>query len=64
MKELGCDGYPLFFNESGGHWKIALPAYRWFEKNEPNTKKVWSNVDRLYTFIEKNPKAVVLALPC
>lgn len=54
MKEIGCDVYPFFFNESGGHWKVALTAYKWFKEHEPNTKKVWSNVDRLYTFIEKN----------
>ncbi|ACS90129.1 MULTISPECIES: hypothetical protein [Thermococcus] len=56
LKEIGCDVYPFFFNESGGHWKVALTAYKWFEKNESNTKKVWSNVDRLYNFIESNMK--------
>ncbi|NJE48234.1 hypothetical protein [Thermococcus sp. 9N3] len=54
MKELGCEVYPFFYNESGAHWRVAVPAYRWFEKNEPNTRKVWSNADRLYTFIERN----------
>ncbi|MCA6214775.1 hypothetical protein GQS78_11100 [Thermococcus bergensis] len=56
MKEIGCEVYPFFFNESGGHWKVALTAYKWFKEHEPNTKKVWSNVDRLYTFIEKHMK--------
>jgi len=54
LKEIGCEVYPFFFNESGGHWKVALTAYKWFENNEPNTRKVWSNVDRLYNFIESN----------
>ncbi|ASI98639.1 hypothetical protein [Thermococcus celer] len=54
MKELGNDVYPLFYNESGAHWHVAIPAYRWFKENEPNTKRVWSNVDRLYSFIERN----------
>ena len=56
MKELGCEVYPFFYNESGGHWRVAIPAYRWFERNEPRTRRVWSNADRLYTFIEKNMK--------
>ena len=54
MKELGCEVYSFFYNESGGHWRVAIPAYRWFTENEPKTKRVWSNADRLYTFIEKN----------
>ncbi|WP_456365587.1 hypothetical protein [Thermococcus sp.] len=54
MRELGCEVYPFFYNESGGHWRVAIPAYRWFTENEPKTKRVWSNADRLYTFIEKN----------
>jgi len=54
MKELGCDVYPFFYNESGSHWHVAIPAYHWFEENEPNTRRVWSNADRLYTFIERN----------
>jgi len=56
MREIGCEVYPFFFNESGGHWKVALTAYKWFINNEPNTRKVWSNVDRLYNFIESNMK--------
>ncbi|NJF24880.1 hypothetical protein E3E29_04250 [Thermococcus sp. Bubb.Bath] len=56
MKELGCEVYPFFYNESGAHWHVAIPAYRWFKENEPKTKRVWSNADRLYTFIEKNMK--------
>ena len=54
MKELGCEVYPFFYNESGAHWHVAIPAYRWFRENEPKTKRVWGNADRLYTFIERN----------
>ncbi len=54
MKEIGCDVYPFFYNESGAHWHVAIPAYRWFGEKEPNTRKVWSNADRLYAFIERN----------
>ena len=54
MKEVGCEVYPFFYNESGGHWRVAIPAYRWFERNEPGTRRVWSNADRLYTFMERN----------
>lgn len=54
MKEIGCEVYPFFFNESGGHWKVAITAYRWFKEHEKNTKRVWSNVDRLYNFMESN----------
>ncbi|NJE01458.1 hypothetical protein [Thermococcus sp. JdF3] len=54
MKELGCEVYPFFYNESGAHWHVAIPAYRWFRENEPNTRRVWGNADRLYTFIERN----------
>ncbi|WP_148881975.1 hypothetical protein [Thermococcus aciditolerans] len=54
MKELGCEVYPSFYNEAGPHWHVAIPAYRWFRENEPNTKRVWGNADRLYSFIERN----------
>ena len=26
MKELGCEVYPFFYNESGAHWHVAIPA--------------------------------------
>ena len=54
LKEVGCTPHPCFFNESGHHWFTALKAYRWFRSNEPNTARVWSNVDRLYSIIERN----------
>ena len=51
LKEIGAEVYPLYVNESGGHWRTALTAYRQFVKNEPNTTRVWTNVDRFYTFM-------------
>ena len=51
LKEIGAEVYPLYVNESGGHWRTALTAYRQFAKNEPNTTRVWTNVDRFYTFM-------------
>ncbi|MCW3995505.1 MAG: hypothetical protein NWE98_05075 [Candidatus Bathyarchaeota archaeon] len=51
LKEAGAKVYPLYVNESGGHWRTALPAYRHHKTNEPNTRRVWLNVDRFYTFM-------------
>ena len=51
LKELGSTVYPLYMNESGGHWKTALTAYRYHKKTEPSTQRVWTNVDRFYTFM-------------
>jgi len=51
LEEVGADVYPLYVNESGGHWRTALPAYRYFRDNYPNTARVWTNVDRFYTFM-------------
>jgi hypothetical protein len=51
LKEVGAEVHPLYVNESGGHWRTALNAYRQFVKNEPNTARVWTNVDRFYTFM-------------
>jgi len=51
LKEAGADVYALYVNESGGHWRTALPAYRFFKKTEPKTRRVWTNVDRFYNFM-------------
>ena len=51
LKEIGADVHALYLNESGGHWRTALPAYRHFKKNYTNTVRVWTNVDRFYTFM-------------
>jgi len=54
LKEIGCKVYPLYINESGGHWRTALTAYNYHKKNEPNTGRVWTNVDRFYVFMLDN----------
>lgn len=51
LKELGLTVYPLYMNESGGHWRTALTAYKYHKKTEPNTQRVWTNVDRFYSFM-------------
>lgn len=51
LKEIGAEVHPLYVNESGGHWRTALPAYRQFRANDPNTAKIWTNIDRFYTFM-------------
>jgi 7-cyano-7-deazaguanine synthase in queuosine biosynthesis len=54
LKEVGQDVYPCFFNESGGHWRTALTAYRYLSSREKNTMRVWSNVDRLYSLFDRS----------
>jgi hypothetical protein len=51
LKEAGANVYPLYVNESGGHWRTAMAAYRHHAKTEPNTARVWLNVDRFYNFM-------------
>ncbi len=51
LKEIGATVHPLYINESGGHWRTALPAYRYHLMSEPNTGRVWTNVDRFYSFM-------------
>ncbi len=58
LNEMGYDVHPMFFNESGGHWKTALPAYRYFSENFKNTTKVWSNLDRFYLFMLDHMKFI------
>ncbi|MBN1245044.1 hypothetical protein JXA31_05575 [Candidatus Bathyarchaeota archaeon] len=58
LKEVGAEVHPLYVNESGGHWRTALPAYRHHKKIDPNTARVWTNVDRLYTFMLDHMKII------
>ena len=50
LKEIGMDVHPIFFNESGAHWRAAKPSFESFTSNNQNTTKVWSNADRFYRF--------------
>lgn len=58
LKELGAEVHPLYVNESGGHWRTALTAYRWHSRTESNTGRIWTNVDRFYTFMLDNLRIV------
>ena len=58
LKEIGAEVHPLYVNESGGHWRTALPAYHHFKKTDPNTARVWTNVDRLYAFMLDHMKII------
>jgi hypothetical protein len=58
LKEIGCKVYPLYVNESGGHWRTALMAYRYHKKNDFSTQKIWANVDRFYVFMLDNLKFI------
>lgn len=51
LKELGSAVSPFYVNESGGHWRTALTAYKYHKKTEPRTQRVWTNVDRFYSFM-------------
>ena len=51
LKEISDNIHPLYVNESGGHWRTALPAYTYHREHEPRTCRVWANVDRFYTFM-------------
>ncbi len=51
LTELGYPTHPIFINESGRHWYTALNAYRHFRVCYPNTSRVWTNADRLFTWI-------------
>lgn len=51
LREAGSDVYPLYVNESGGHWRTALPAYRYHKETDPRTHRIWTNVDRFYNFM-------------
>lgn len=58
LNEIGCKTYPLYVNESGGHWRTALPAYQYHKKVDTKTQRVWTNVDRFYNFMLDNLKFI------
>ncbi len=51
LDEIGCETHPVFINESGRHWFTALNAYRHFSAVVPNTARVWTNSDRLFSWM-------------
>ena len=65
LKELRKEVYPAFVNESGRHWFSAVNAYRYFTREEENTRRVWCNSDRIFNwmarqmpFVRKNFQAM------
>ena len=54
LAEAGREVHPVFINESGRHWFTALNAYRHFSSQEPNTARVWTNSDRLFSAMLKH----------
>ena len=51
MEEIGAEVHPLYVNESGGHWRTAIPAYRYHQTTDQYTMRVWTNIDRFYNFM-------------
>ena len=51
LDEIGGETHPIFLNESGRHWYTALNAHRSFREREPRTARVWTNSDRVFTWM-------------
>jgi hypothetical protein len=51
MEELGRETHPIFINESGRHWYTALNSYRNFKARVPRTARVWTNSDRIFSWM-------------
>lgn len=58
LKEAGMTVYPVYINESGGHWRTAITAYRSFKQHDIRTRRIWTNADRLWAFIVRNSPLV------
>lgn len=58
MKEAGANVYPIFVNESGGHWKTASVAYDYFKTRYQNTLKIWTTIDRFYRKMNSKVRAL------
>lgn len=51
LHEAGVEAHPVFINESGKHWFTALNAYRHFKEHVPHTARVWTNADRVFSWM-------------
>jgi uncharacterized NAD-dependent epimerase/dehydratase family protein len=51
MNEIGIEPTPVFINESGRHWYTALNSYRAFKSTRPRTARVWTNSDRVFSWM-------------
>lgn len=54
LNEIGLETHPVFINESGRHWYTALNSYRYFRENIPNTARVWTNSDRVFSWMVRH----------
>ena len=54
LQKIGMNTFPIFFNESGAHWRAAKTSFEHLSRQNSNTTKVWSNVDRFYRFCLRN----------
>jgi hypothetical protein len=53
LRELDQRPHPVFVNESGRHWFTALNAYRGLRAADPATARVWTNADRLFSWMTR-----------
>jgi hypothetical protein len=53
LRELGQRPHPVFVNESGRHWFTALNAYRGLRAGDASTARVWTNADRLFSWMTR-----------
>jgi creatinine amidohydrolase/Fe(II)-dependent formamide hydrolase-like protein/7-cyano-7-deazaguanine synthase in queuosine biosynthesis len=51
LRELGREVHPVFVNESGRHWFTALNAYRHLAQHVPETGRVWTSSDRVFSWM-------------
>jgi creatinine amidohydrolase/Fe(II)-dependent formamide hydrolase-like protein/7-cyano-7-deazaguanine synthase in queuosine biosynthesis len=51
LREIGVEVHPVFVNESGRHWYTALNAYRHFRDHVPHTARLWTNCDRVFSWM-------------
>lgn len=51
LRELKVGVMPVFINESGRHWFTALKAYKKQSRSYAQTRRVWTNCDRLFNWM-------------
>jgi len=51
LQEVSNNPHAVFINESGRHWFSALNAYRHFSAEVPDTHRVWTNADRVFSWM-------------
>jgi len=51
VRRVEKEVHPIFINESGRHWFTAVNAFRYFKENIPNTARVWTNSDRVFSWM-------------